>query len=81
MAAEVRRTITDDTYAAMRAINDAAVELERWKDHLDRVGDDDDSVARAQQARNSGEIVAALVDDAMRHTRAAVHRARQETGT
>lgn len=74
MATNVIRTLTDEATDTLAALNDAEIELARWRQHIERTiapmpgrrAEDGDGVV--YQALNSGHIVEASVAKALKHT-------------
>jgi hypothetical protein len=65
------RTVADEVADAIKALDAATREAERWREHLLRVpAESDDAPGIMLQARRSAQIVSALVTAAESHTRA-----------
>jgi hypothetical protein len=71
MAAHVTRTAHDDALDGLRKLDDAEREMRSWRAHLERVAAEP-SLPATLQARRSAGIVAAVVGEALAHTRSAV---------
>jgi hypothetical protein len=71
MAADIPRTAADDALDALRKLDDAEREIHSWQAHLQRVAAEP-GLPATLQARRSAGIVAAVVGEALAHTRSAV---------
>lgn len=77
MAADLNRTVADDTNDALAALDAAAYHLAEWRTHLKRL-ENAPVPGVAQQARHSAKIVASLVADAVARTDDAARRTTED---